>query len=150
MDNSLQTFSNAFYLTTIVTVFKNESLRMVSLRNQSTIKTDWYSYMIWTSADPVHWRQYEPQHDFIIKWKHFPRYWPFMRGIHRATMDSLTKASDAELGCFLWSAPEQGLNKQSRHRLLETPSCSLWRHSNAKLWWVKQLRAIFRNSVNWI
>ena len=28
-------------------------------------------------------------HDDIIKWKYFPRYWPFMRG-----------------SCFLWSAPE--------------------------------------------
>ena len=23
-------------------------------------------------------------HDDVIKWKHFPRYWPFVRGIHRA------------------------------------------------------------------
>ena len=36
-------------------------------------------------------------HDDITKWKHFPRYWPVVR----------TKASDAELWCFLWSASEQ-------------------------------------------
>ena len=23
-------------------------------------------------------------HDDVIKWKHFPFYWPFVRGIHRA------------------------------------------------------------------
>ena len=23
-----------------------------------------------------------PRHDDVIKWKHFPRYWPFVRGIH--------------------------------------------------------------------
>ena len=40
-------------------------------------------------------------HDDVIKWKHFPRYWPFVRGIHRSTVNSLTKASDAELWCFL-------------------------------------------------
>ena len=22
-------------------------------------------------------------HDDVIKWKHFPRYWPFVRGIHQ-------------------------------------------------------------------
>ena len=22
-------------------------------------------------------------HDDVIKWKHFPLYWPFVRGIHR-------------------------------------------------------------------
>ena len=47
-------------------------------------------------------------HYDVIKWKHFPRYWPFVRGIHRSPVDSPhTKASDAELWCFLWSAPEQ-------------------------------------------
>ena len=29
--------------------------------------------------------------------EHFPRYWPFVRGIHRSPVVSLTKASDAEL-----------------------------------------------------
>ena len=28
------------------------------------------------------------QHDDVIKWKHFPRYWPFVRGIHRSTVNS--------------------------------------------------------------
>ena len=27
-------------------------------------------------------------HDDVIKWKHFPRYWPFVRGIHRSPMNS--------------------------------------------------------------
>ena len=27
-------------------------------------------------------------HDNVIKWKHFPRYWPFARGIHRSPVDS--------------------------------------------------------------
>ena len=26
-------------------------------------------------------------HDDVIKWKHFPRYWPFVRGIHRSTVN---------------------------------------------------------------
>ena len=30
-------------------------------------------------------------HDDVIKWKHFPRCWPFMRGIHRSLVDSLHK-----------------------------------------------------------
>ena len=28
------------------------------------------------------------QHDDVIKWKHFPRFWPFVRGIHRSTVTS--------------------------------------------------------------
>ena len=27
-------------------------------------------------------------HDDVIKWKHFPRYWPFVRGIHWSTLNS--------------------------------------------------------------
>ena len=27
-------------------------------------------------------------HDDVIKWKHFPRFWPFVRGIHRAPVNS--------------------------------------------------------------
>ena len=27
-------------------------------------------------------------HDDVVKWKHFPRYWPFVRGIHRSPVDS--------------------------------------------------------------
>ena len=27
-------------------------------------------------------------HDDVIKWKHFPRYWPFVRGIHRYPVNS--------------------------------------------------------------
>ena len=45
-------------------------------------------------------------HDDVIKWKHFPRYWPFVPGIHRSRWIPHTKASDAELWCLLWSVPE--------------------------------------------
>ena len=29
-----------------------------------------------------------PSHDDVIKWKHLPRYWPFVRGIHRSPVNS--------------------------------------------------------------
>ena len=48
---------------------------------------------------------YEITHDDVIKWNHFPRYWPFVRGIHLSTVTLM----------FLWSAPEQTVE-------LETPS----------------------------
>ena len=31
-------------------------------------------------------------HDDVIKWKHFPRYWPFVRGIHRWPMNFTQKS----------------------------------------------------------
>ena len=32
-----------------------------------------------------------PFHDDVIKWKHCPRYWPYVRGIIRSTVNSLHK-----------------------------------------------------------
>ena len=32
----------------------------------------------------IHWAF----HDDVIKWKHFPRYWPFVRGIHYSPLNS--------------------------------------------------------------
>ena len=44
-------------------------------------------------------------HYDVIKWKPFPRCWPFVRGIH--WWIPIIKASDAELCCFLWPVHEQ-------------------------------------------
>ena len=54
-------------------------------------------------------------HDVVIKWKHFPRYWPLCGEFADNRWIPFTKASDAELWYFLWSAPEQmvELNNQN-------------------------------------
>ena len=36
-------------------------------------------------------------HDDVIKWKHFPRYWPFVREFTGPRWIPRTQASDAEL-----------------------------------------------------
>ena len=41
-----------------------------------------------------------------------------------------TKASDAEVWCFLWSAPDKRLSKQWWDWWFKTPSGPLWRHCN--------------------
>ena len=35
-----------------------------------------------------HHAQIQVYHDDVIKWKQFPRYWPFVRGIHRPPVNS--------------------------------------------------------------
>ena len=37
------------------------------------------------------WYMIPQWHDDVIKWKHFPHYWPFMRGIHRSPVNSSHK-----------------------------------------------------------
>ena len=70
------------------------------------------------------------RHDDVIKWKHFPRYWPFVRGIHRSRWIPRTKARDAELDVLFDLRLNKRLNKQSFGWWFKTPSCSLWRHCN--------------------
>ena len=60
----------------------------------------------------------------VIKWKHFPRYWPFVRGIHWSPRIPLTKVLMFSLICAL----NKRLSKQSWGWWFDTPSCSLLRH----------------------
>ena len=47
-------------------------------------------------------------HDDVIKWKHFPRYWPFVRGIHRSPMNSPHKGQWR--GAFMFSLISARIN----------------------------------------
>ena len=62
------------------------------------------------------------KHDDVIRWKYFPRYWPFCGEFTGHRWILLTKASDAELWYFLWSAPATNgwVNNRS--------TCDLRRH----------------------
>ena len=59
-----------------------------------------------TTAKRVCWDPMASYHDDVIKWKQFPRYWAFVREFTGHQWIPHTKASDTELWCFLWSAPE--------------------------------------------
>ena len=67
------------------------------------------------------------RHDDVIKWKLFPRYWPFVRGIHRSLVNSPHKGQwrGALMFSLIWR-----LSKQSWGWWFETQSCQLWRYCN--------------------
>ena len=67
------------------------------------------------------------KHVDVIKWKHFPRHWPFVRGIHRSPVNSPHKGQWR--GALMFSLNKR-FSKSSRRSWFETPSRSLWRHSN--------------------
>ena len=50
----------------------------------------------------------QPYHDDVIKWKHFPRYWPFVRGIHRSPVNSPHKGQWR--GALMFSLICAGIN----------------------------------------
>ena len=43
------------------------------------------------SLEPWSWGQAWSRCDDVIKWRHFPRYWPFVRGIHLSPVNSTHK-----------------------------------------------------------
>ena len=53
------------------------------------------------------WKIWKPtkRHDHVIKWKHFPRYWPFVRRIHRSPVNSTHKGQWRGALMFFLSAP---------------------------------------------
>ena len=71
-----------------------------------------------------HWYQ-EVSHEDVIKWKHFPHYWSFVRGTTGHWWIPLTKANDMDLWCFLWYAPEQTVEET-----IKTPSHSFCHQCN--------------------
>ena len=87
-------------------------------------------------------QNYSGNHDDVIKWKHLPRYWPFVREFTGHRWIPRTKTSDAELWCFLWTAAEHRLSEHSLGRWFETPSCSLWRHCN-------DVGVLRQQAINW-
>ena len=52
-------------------------------------------------------------HDDVIKWKHFPRYWPFVRGIHRPPVNSPHKGQWRGALMFFYLRLNKQLSKQS-------------------------------------
>ena len=75
-------------------------------------------------------------HDDVNKWKHFTRYWHFVRGIHRSPVNSAAQRSVTRTFDVFF---DLRLNKRSSKQswgwwFFETLSRSLWRHCSDRLW----------------
>ena len=57
------------------------------LRAEKVWKALLVTYLV-VSEKRRHSVKYNGLHDDVIKWKYFPRYWPFVRGIHRSPVNS--------------------------------------------------------------
>ena len=71
-----------------------------------------------------------PFHDDVIKWKHFPRYWPFVRGINRSGDFPAQRPVARSFYVFFDLRLNKRLSKQSWGWWFETLSRPLWRHRN--------------------
>ena len=84
---------------------------------------------LWACVADENAQCFSKVHDDVIKWKHFPRYWPFVRGIHRSPVNSPHKGPvTRSFDVFFELRLNKQLNKQSWGWWFEMRSRSLWRH----------------------
>ena len=131
--------------------FRNRSLIVVNnaLGNVFYILSQWLANMSKGA--------FTNTHDDVNKWKHFPRYWPFVWGIRRSPVNfphkgPVTRSFDV----FFDLGLNKRLNKQSLGWWFETPSSPLWRHFNDNnfdtkidqqlhAWWSDEIKYPFPN-----
>ena len=88
-------------------------------------------------------------HDDVIKWKHIPRYWPFVRGIHRSPVNSPHQGQwRGAIEVFYDLRLNKRSSKQSWGWWFETPSRPLIRHCNVSIFeWVAMIWGGTDNSL---
>ena len=77
----------------------------------------------------IFWKNMVSAHDDVIKWKHFPRYWPFVWGFLFPPQRPVTQSFDVFFDLRL----NKRLGKQSQGWWFEAPSHPLWCHCNDDL-----------------
>ena len=88
----------------------------------------------------------------VIKWKHFPRYWPFVRRIHRSPVNS--PRNGHWRWALIFSLICAWINDwvNNREWWFETSSCLLWRHRNGiinrdQTRWGKEFKNLYQSQV---
>ena len=114
-----------------------ENLRVFTLNCTSMVNIDKIDLLVGITMD-----------DDVIKRQHFPRYWPFVRGIQRSPVNSPNKSQwrGALVFSLICAWIYKRLSKQSWGWWFETPSRSLWRHSNVA--WVAVLDLDISQTTN--
>ena len=79
------------------------------------------------------------EHDDVIKWEHFPRYWPFVRGIQRSPVNSPHKGQwrEALMFSLICAWINDGVNNREvgdfrRHRVHYDVTAMISRHLFSK------------------
>ena len=117
----------------------SELLTLILLRHGNNVITKLGVDIVWMYRIPSiiqainHQTASNTSHDDVIKWKHFPLYWPFFAGNSLVTGEfpsqrPVTRSFDIFCDLCL----NKRLSKQSWGWWFETLLCSLWRHFNAQ------------------
>ena len=82
-------------------------------------------------------------HDDVIKWKHLPRYWPFMRGIHRSLVNSPHKGQwrgalmfsliCARINGWVNNGEAGDLGRHRAHCDVTENKCYMWHYGKVRM-----------------
>ena len=103
-----------YYSTIIYPILNYNYIGKIPISQHNVIQNHWY-------------------HDDVIKWKHFSRYRPFVRGIHQSIEFPAQRPVMRSFDVFLDLRPNKRLSKQPWGWWFETPSWSLWRQCNGEI-----------------
>ena len=86
-------------------LYFTESCPNCTINNVSS--DDWFRWWLAVGQTTSHylnqlWHGFPTHHDDVIKWKRFPRYWPFVRGIHRFPVNFPHKGQCRRVLIFPW------------------------------------------------
>ena len=70
-----------------INVFRSISVDFIFFLPKSSLELLQFPRMVVLRRNDVA-ASFRRNHDAVIKWKHIPRYWPFVRGIHRSPVNS--------------------------------------------------------------
>ena len=84
----------------------------------------WDAFILLSFQQYLIWGIHAALHDDVMKWKHFPRYWPFVRGIHRSPVNSPHKGQWR--GALIFSLISVWINGWVNNR-----EAGDWRHHRA-------------------
>ena len=76
--------------------------RSVSVMDDNRLPA-WYRYCCSENSGAQMETVKNLQHDDVIKWNHFLRYWPFVRGIHRSPVNSPYKGQWRGALIYAWT-----------------------------------------------
>ena len=60
----------------------------ISIRQKATCCSLTLWFLVEHKSNSSYIDRWNCNHDDVIKWRHFPSYWPFARGIHRSPVNS--------------------------------------------------------------
>ena len=101
-------------------------------------------------ADGFHAANVWTDHDDVTKWKHFPRYWPFVPRIYRPLVNSPHEGQwRGALMFFFYLHLNKRSSKHSRGWWFEKLSRPLWRYWNDK-WKNENQVCVVVMMIHWI